>query len=59
MDEALLKGGATYEVLAASITGKDGKPISPGMLRSHAKFRANSGRYRLEEADDQVKLVTA
>ena len=56
MDQALLKGGS-YEELAASIIGSNGKPISPGTLRAHARFRSKSGKYRLEEADDHVKLV--
>jgi hypothetical protein len=53
MDLALLAGG-TYDALAEEVG------VKPGVLRSHAKFRAKTGKYTLTEKGDQlVKFVKA
>lgn len=56
MDNLLLAGGS-YADLAAKIIGRDGKQIRVSALKSHAHFRAKSGKYLLEENGENAKLV--
>src|SRR5437660_1714249 len=50
MDKALLAGGTWEKV--AKLAG-----VSPSVIRSHAKFRAKSGKFTLEENGEQARLI--